>query len=171
MSNYNVMGYGGIRIGGQGVDTAIFPNSWNEITYSPVIDSVKNGNGKIFYRFKGYRRIVECELFSITSGMYMMVQNLIATINSSMATNTPIYINMKWATGNTYLSLADMLLDSDFTLEDLVRVEGNQKVKLKFISQNLYQTIPSWTNAPQNTWVNEDDDIIVDGNENTLIFK
>ena len=173
MTNYNVMGYGGVRIGGIGIETAVFPYSFNSITYVPVNNIIKNANNKIFYRFKGYRRIAELELYSVADNMYVQVQNLIASINLSMSTNVPLTINMHWVLGSSlYLSLTDMLLDSDFSLKDLARLDGMQKVKLKFISQELVTEIPSWTNAPSNRFIDQDDQVIVDApGGNIIVFK
>ena len=173
MTNYNVMGYGGVRIGGIGIETAVFPYSFNSVIYSPVNDKIKNANNKIFYRFKGYRIIAELELYSVTDNMYVQVQNLIAQINYSMSNNFPLRLNIHWVLGNSlFLQISGMLLDSDFSLKDLARLDGMQKVKLKFMSQELVTEIPSWTNAPSNRFIDQDDQVIVDApGGNIIVFK
>ena len=172
MTNYNVNGFGGVRLGYAGYNSAVFPYSFNDITYSPVIDKIENANNKIFYRFRGYRKIVKVELYSVDDNMYQQIQNLIAVLNTSMSDNSGIYITMHWASSNnTNILLSDMLWNSDFSLEDLLRLEGAQKIKLDFISQELCNVIPSFVNAPVRGWIDQDDDTLVDGAGNTIVFR
>ena len=173
MTNYNVMGYGGVQVGGTGLPTAVFPYSFNSVIYSPVNDKITNANKKIFYKFRGYRIIAELELYSVTDNMYVQVQNLIAQINYSMSNNFPLRLNIHWVLGNSlFLQIPGMLLDSDFSLKDLARLDGMQKVKLKFMSQELVTEIPVWTNAPPNRFIDQDDQVIVDApGGNIIVFK
>ena len=59
----------------------------------------------------------------------------------------------------------------DFSLEDLLRLEGAQKIKLDFISQELCNVIPSFVNAPVRGWIDQDDDTLDDGAGNTIVFR
>ena len=167
--NYNVMGFGGVKFE-LSVFEATFALSFGEVTFEPVFDSVQNGNKKIFRRFEGYRPVVDVNLYNIQDDDYKQMRGLITIVNLSNRSNTGITIYPEYSVDNdTNLSLSGMFLDSDFMLEDLVRREGLQAVKLSFTADTLIQNIPNWTNATAEYIVTDDDyEIVTDGGDSLI---
>jgi len=172
MANYNVMGFGGVAFTYSNYDIARFYYSFCDITFDPVFDRIKNANNRIFYRFRGYRRIVEVDLYSVEDGAYINMQRLITILNASLSDNSGVTLSLNYAAANTTnLYFADMALDSDFNLKSLARLEGLQNVKLKFISLTLRDTIPNFANAGSSFWAVQTDDTVIDGKGNSIIWR
>lgn len=172
MDNYNVLGFGGVRfVYTPYGTTATFPYSFGTVSFEPEFTELKNPNKKIFRRFDGYRIICDVILYSVDSNSYQELQTLIFLINQAQSTNSGLYIYPNYSADNAInLRLDGMLLDSDFGLLNLAKREGLQKLELEFISEELISSIPSFVNAPEQTFVTESGDTIVDSDGNTIIF-
>ena len=171
MSNYNINGFGGVRFS-YGLLIATFPYSFGTAIPTPEYDTIQNANSKIFYRFLGQRYSVDVELYSIETDMYKQVLNLKAILNAAMAANSGITIEPGYSADNdNNFSIENMMWESPFNIENLVRKEGLQRIKLKFKAQELVDTMTSFVNAGESTWVDGLGNTIVDGNDNTIIWR
>jgi len=170
MANYNINGFGGVRFS-YGSLIATFPYSFGTAIPTPEYDVIQNANRKVFYRYLGERYRVETELYSIETDMHQQVENLITILNTAMAANSGITIEPGYSTDNANnFSLENMMWESPFNIENLVRREGLQRIKLKFKAQELIDTMSSFANAGENNWIDDSANNMVDDAGNQLIF-
>ena len=161
MANYNVQGFGGVRFS-YGNNIATFPYGFGEIAWSPEFQETVNPSKKIFRKKLGWRARVECRIISAEDGMYEQIQALITILNESFSANAGITIEPEYAvSNNNNLSLSNMLFNSDYSLEDIVKREGVQAITVKFIAQELLDDISIFVNATHNNRVTSLGDIRV----------
>jgi hypothetical protein len=141
----SLFGWGGVKIGSTEFTTAFGVLSFKR-------EDVRNTTiaGKVLVHSKGWRAVIETELFNCQTGDAAKFQSLASIVSASQAGNTAVVIYPRYtSTDNGSLTNYSCFLDSDFNPEDIAQVDVGQTIKLKWIGEELLNSLPSNISNPE----------------------
>lgn len=168
----SLFGWGGVKIA-----DVEFTNAFGTLSFERV--DVRNTTiaGTILLHAKGWRPIIEIEVFNLDCGSVDYAQKfrqLAQYIALSQYEKTPLNVYPRFGTDAGSQLYYSCYIDSDFAPEDVANTEAGQSLRLKFIGVDLVTSLPSNLSNPTmivRTTDSGDDTAIrtYDDNDNTKI--
>jgi hypothetical protein len=161
----SLFGWGGVYITGDS-EPATFATSFGNVSYEKVDVRNTTIDGKIIVHPKGWRAVIECELFNTSAADVLAFQRLAALVSISQETSTPLTVYPRYtATDAGSVRAYTCFIDSEFAPRDIANVDIGQTINLRFVAQELITYLP--TNYSGQTvlpFIDESDNQYVDEN-------
>jgi hypothetical protein len=145
MAVKTLFGWGGVMI-----HTTEFATAFGTVSFDPVYIRNTTIAGKHIQHFKGWRVVIECELFNDGSDTQAAAFVALSSVISGLtAANTPVTVYPRYTASDAgCLTWYSCFLDSSFSPTDWANTQVGQSIKLKFISEELVNNLPTNTSNP-----------------------
>lgn len=165
----SLFGWGGVMIAG-----IEFATSYGRLSFEK--DEVRNTTipplKQILVHSNGWRPVIECELFNLSTADTALFVQLADAISLSQETGAVIGVRPRYLSTDTGSTASyNCFLDSDFSPEDIANVDVGQTIKLRFIGERLTSRIPTnYSGQTDTDFVDDSANKIVDDSGNQIIL-
>jgi hypothetical protein len=154
MAVKTLFGWGGVMI-----STTDFPTAFGTVAFVPEYIRNTTIAGKHIQHFKGWRAVIECELFNDGTDTYSAKwETLVGVLSAAQFLNIAFGVYPRYTSTDTGSTWGiNCFLDSDFAPVDWANTNVGQSVKLKFISENLLADLPTNLSSQEEGFVISED--------------
>jgi hypothetical protein len=140
----SLFGWGGVMIGGVEFTTAFGVLSFERV-------DVRNTTiaGKVLLHAKGWRPIIETELFNMNATDTANLVALTGLISQAQQSGSTLGVRPRYlSTDPGSLTSYACFIDSDYSPEDIAQVDVGQSIKLRWIGEELVNSLPTNVSNP-----------------------
>ena len=148
----SILGYGGVKIIGEGGDASFYGQSVDnstaelKITYKPEFIKATNINRKIVSKFLGFRISINIDLINICQNDYIEFRYLWDLLSTENCGDDNISLQLNTTDGTDGITIDGVILSSSVSIDQLHRLEIGQSVKLKFDKKELVHDVSNYVN-------------------------
>lgn len=140
----SLFGWGGIRIKSSGTEYVEFSNAFGNIRF--IREDVRNTtiSGTVIVHPKGWRPVIEMEIFNMTAADVLQWQTLMFILSDSQLNNRTMLVYPRHNNSDAGSVLYyNCFLDGDIEPQDIANVNVGQSMSLRFIGKDLITNLPT----------------------------